>query len=159
MEPALAAALGQVAEAACEGRDPWWLIGSAAMALHGARPLAVGDIDLLMSRSDAERLLLSRGVEPSPGSADGRFRSDVFGRWQAGSYKVEVMAGFHVRADGRWREVVPLSRCTLRVGAAELFVPSVDELVAMCRLFGREKDSEREQLLLSLDPPRGLGRS
>lgn len=121
--------------------------------------MAVGDIDLLMSRSDAEGLLRSRGVEPRPGSGNGHFRSDVFGRWQAGSYKVEVMAGFHVRADGRWREVVPSSRCAVRVGDAELFVPSVDELVAMCRLFGREKDAERERLLLSLDPPRGLGRS
>jgi hypothetical protein len=116
LEPALAAALGLVAEAAREGRDPWWLIGSAAMALHGARLLTVGDIDLLMSRSDAEGLLRSRGVEPRPGSGNGHFRSDVFGRWQAGSYKVEVMAGFHVRADGRWREVVPSSRCAVRVG-------------------------------------------
>jgi hypothetical protein len=131
--------VGAAVEAA---RDPWWLIGSAAMALHGVRGLDVGDVDLLMSRRDAAALLRSKGFEPAPGEKGGRFRSDVFGRWRAGAYVVETMGGFHV--DGR--ELVPATR----VARDGLYVPSVDELIAMCGLFARPKDEERITLLRAL---------
>ncbi|MEA3060603.1 MAG: hypothetical protein QOJ94_384 [Sphingomonadales bacterium] len=109
------------------------------MALHGVAGLEVGDVDLLMSRRDAAALLRSKGVEPAPGEAGGRFHSDVFGRWGAGAYVVETMGGFHV--DGR--ELVPETR----IASGGLFVPSVAELVAMCELFGRPKDAERARRL------------
>ena len=153
MDAALASALGQVAEAAEAAREPWWIIGSAAMALHGA-VLTVGDVDLLMSRSDAAELLTRCGVAPGPGSQHDRFRSDVFGQLRLGRYTVEVMGGFHVHDGAKWCPVVPASRVLAQLGHAELFVPSVADLVAMCRLFGRPKDAQREGLLLALDPPR-----
>jgi hypothetical protein len=142
LPPDLAAALEEVAIAAREARDPWWIIGSAAMAVHGVSGLIVGDVDLLMSRRDATQLLRRRGVEPRLGEANGQFRSDVFGRWQAGAFAVEVMGGFHVNG----RELVPVSR----VAAAGLFVPPVEELIAMCELFGRPKDVERAARLRAL---------
>jgi hypothetical protein len=142
LPPHLAAGLAEVRSAAAGARDPWWIIGSAAMALHGAADLVVGDVDLLMSRSDAAALLRARGVEPAPGEAGGRFRSDVFGRWSAGAYLVETMGGFHV--DGR--ELVPESR----VASGGLFVPNVAEIIAMCERFGRPKDAERARLLRAL---------
>jgi hypothetical protein len=97
------------------------------MALHGVRGLAVGDVDLLMSRRDAADLLRSKGIEPAPGEAGGRFHSDVFGRWRAGGYIVETMGGFHVDR----RELV-------------------SELVAMCELFGRSKDEDRARRLRAI---------
>ncbi|MEA3040250.1 MAG: hypothetical protein QOE79_2763 [Sphingomonadales bacterium] len=112
------------------------------MALHGVAGLAVGDVDLLMSRRDAAALLRSKGVAPQPGEAGGRFRSDVFGRWRAGAYVVETMGGFHV--DGR--ELVPETR----VSRDGLFVPDTAELIAMCALFGRPKDEERARRLRGL---------
>jgi hypothetical protein len=142
LTPHLAAALAQVQAAAAGARDPWWLIGSAAMALHGVRGLTVGDVDLLMSRRDAAALLRSKGVEPEPGEEGGRFRSDVFGRWRAGAYVVETMGGFHV--DGR--ELVPETR----VATGGLFVPNVAELITMCESFGRPKDAERARRLRTL---------
>ena len=150
MEPGLAAALAGVTGVARGSRDPWWVIGSTAMALHGAAPLSVGDIDLLMSRRDAADLLARQGAASGPGAADDRFRSDVFGRFQAGGYSVEVMGGFHVHDGSDWREIVPQSRETVRVRDTELFVPSVLELIEMCRLFGRPKDAERKWLLRNL---------
>lgn len=128
--------------AAAAARDPWWIIGSAAMALHGVPGLAVGDVDLMMSRRDAAALLRSKGLEPAPGEADGRFRSEIFGRWSAGAYVVETMGGFHV--DGI--ELVPETR----LAAGQLHVPSVGELIAMCEMFGRPKDEERARLLRAL---------
>jgi hypothetical protein len=139
-----------VADAAREARDRWWVIGSAAMALHGAA-VQVGDIDLLMSRADAARLLELHGRVPMAGSKHDKFRSEVFGRLELSGYTVEVMGGFHVHDGAEWREVRPQSRIALRVGSAELFVPSVAELIEMCRLFGRAKDAERERLLRALD--------
>ena len=128
------------------------MIGSAAMALHGA-VLQVGDMDLLMSRNDAARLLENARV-PAAGSAHDKFRSDVFGQFRCGDYTVEVMGGFYVCDGAEWREVMPRSRTAFRVGGAELFAPSVEELIEMCRLFGRPKDAEREQLLRALKPSR-----
>jgi hypothetical protein len=146
LNPRLATALGLVAEAAREARDPWWVIGSAAVALHGA-DVDVGDIDLLMSRTDAAWLLASQEVAVAPGAPDVRFRSDVFGRWICGSYTVEVMGGFHVRDGADWRELVPSSRAGFAVGATRLFAPSVEELIGICGLFGRPKDFQRQMLL------------
>ena len=131
-----------MAAAAGEARDPWWIIGSAAMALHGVTGLVVGDIDLLMSRDDAARLLCAKGIEPAPGERGGPFRSDVFGRWAASGFTVEVMGGFRVRG----RELVPASR--QRIGA--VFVPPAEELARMCELFGRPKDAERARRLRGL---------
>jgi hypothetical protein len=136
-----------VGAAAGRAHDRWWIIGSAAMALHGVAGLAVGDVDLLMSRRDADALLRSRGIEPAPGEADGRFRSDVFGRWSAGGFVVETMGGFHV--DGV--ELVPRTR----IDSGGVYVPSVAELIAMCEHFGRPKDEERAARLREL----GTGRS
>jgi hypothetical protein len=152
--PELAAALGELAEVVRDARDPWWLIGSAAMALHGAGPLEVGDIDLLMSRADAALLLERLGVPGGLGTAHDKFRSEVFGQWQCRGYTVEVLGGFHVHDGTRWREVVPRDRVAVSLIGAVLFVPSLDDLIEMCRLFGRPKDAERERLLRSLDPPR-----
>jgi hypothetical protein len=136
-----------VAEAVAGAKEPWWIIGSAAMALHGAGPIQVGDVDLLMSRRDAAWLLEQHGLAAGPGSAHDRFRSDVFGSLALGGFPVEVMSGFHVRDGGRWRELVPRSRIRTDVGGAALFIPSVHELIEMCSLFARPKDRERERLL------------
>ena len=37
-------------------RDPWWIIGSAAMALAGVPGIVPQDIDVLCSRQDSLRL-------------------------------------------------------------------------------------------------------
>lgn len=145
----LDAALQDVARIAGSARQDWWVIGSAAMALHGAR-LQVGDIDLLMSREDAALLLPGQGIAPSLGEPHPRFRSEVFGRCACGGFAVEVMAGFHVHDGADWRELVPSSRVPVRVGEATLFVPAVDELIWMCELFARPKDLERARLLRRL---------
>lgn len=128
------------------------MIGSAAMALHGAA-VDVGDVDLLMSRTDAAWLLAAQGVEPARGSAHERFRSEVFGRVRLGGYTVEVFGGFHVHDGAGWRELVPESRVARTIGESIVFVPSSAELIGMCRLFGRPKDWERERLLRALINP------
>jgi hypothetical protein len=149
LDPALAAALQETVAAlrACE--EPWWLIGSAAMALHGAA-VDVRDIDVLASRRDAAALLQARGLPVRPGREDERFRSEIFGSWSTGARGVEIFAGFHVRTAGGWRELLPQSRECRRIGVTAVFVPSVAELIAWGRLFDRPKDAQREALLRDL---------
>ena len=57
----LDATLARVAAAMAQAgaRDHWWIIGSAAVVLHGV-DTSVADVDLLLSPADAERLLAGR---------------------------------------------------------------------------------------------------
>jgi hypothetical protein len=147
MTPALAETLALVAEAAADAADDWWIIGSAAIVLHGRKVPHVKDVDLLMSAADAETFLKRTGVPVRAGQADDRFRSLVFGLWSRPPIPVEVMGGFSVAGDGGWREVMLSTREPVSVAGACVYVPSAEELVKLLHLFGRAKDFERARLL------------
>lgn len=151
LDRALAAHLADIGRELAGCAEPWWLIGSAAMAVHGA-PVAVHDIDLLLAPTDARALLQRRGVPVEPGAASALFRSDIFATWEAPPYRIELFAGFHVREGQGWRELVPETREARAVNGVALFLPAVPELIAWGRLFGRPKDREREPLLAALLP-------
>jgi hypothetical protein len=147
--PELEALLASLAGELEVCREPWWLIGSAAMAVHGAA-VEVRDVDLLLGLEDAESFLAGRGIAAEPGVPDDLFASTVFARWPEPPFMVELFAGFRVRDRAAWRALVPATRETHRIGGAHLFVPSVEELIAWGRLFGRSKDRAREPLLRAL---------
>jgi hypothetical protein len=147
MTPALAETFALVASAATDATDAWWIIGSAAVALHGRNVPHVKDVDLLMSAADAATFLKRTGGAVRAGQADERFRSLVFGLWTMPPIPVEVMGGFSVAGDGGWREVVLATREPVNVAGACVFVPSGEELVRLLRTFGRPKDLERVRLM------------
>jgi hypothetical protein len=147
--PELEAALAGLAAELSACREPWWLIGSAAMAVHGA-PVGVRDIDVLLSVKDAEAILARRGLPAEPGTPSELFSSAVFASWPAPPFTVELFAGFRLRDRNGWRSLVPETRESHRVGTASIFVPSIAELIAWGRLFGRSKDRAREPLLQAL---------
>ena len=135
---------------ALEGaRDPWWIISSAAVVLHGVTPIEVGDVDVLMSVADARRAMDRLGVVPIEDGASALFRSTLFGRWETPPLVVEIMAGFHVAAAAGWTELLPRTRMPVFVEGAVVYVPERVELAGMLRLFGRPKDLERVRLLAS----------
>lgn len=136
-----------VAGLAAEATDDWWIIGSAAVALHGFNVAAVRDVDLLMSARDAEIFLERVGVRKRSGKPSTQFRSDVFGTWIRPPLPVEIMGGFRLTTSSGWRPVWPESRESKTIGEHALFVPSVPELKAMLMSFGRTKDLERARLL------------
>jgi hypothetical protein len=154
IEPALARLVASLAGELGSCRDPWWLIGSAAMAVHGA-PVEVRDVDLLLGEADAEALLGRRGLAAEPGTPSTIFSSAIFASWPAPPYTVELFAGFRLRHGGGWRPLLPETREMLRVGDTCVFVPAVAELIAWGRLFGRGKDLAREPLLRALLPRQG----
>jgi hypothetical protein len=145
--PGLRQSLERTAALAADATDPWWIIGSAAVLLHGGDVGRVKDIDLMMSSRDAESFLRRAGVEPKRGKASDRFRSTVFGTWSAPPVPVEVFGGFELATDGGWRPVVLTSRQAVSVGHAQVFVPSASELVRLLHSFGRPKDVERAALI------------
>lgn len=147
MTSGLQRTLLMVSDAAAQADDPWWIIGSAAVALHGAEVAGVGDVDLLMSARDAERTLRRVGSEVRAGEPGARFRSVVFGIWRDPPLPVEIMGGLSLAAPEGWSPVRPASRQAIVVEGRELFVPTATELGEILASFGRPKDLERLRLL------------
>jgi len=135
--------LAMVAGAAADAGDAWWIIGSAAVVLHGRSLPEPRDVDLLMSARDAEALLKRLGQAPRKGAPSDRFQSAVFGTWTEPPIPVEIMGGFRLRTREGWQDVAPATREAVTVQGTTLFVPSADELAAFLRAFGRSKDLER----------------
>lgn len=148
MDAKLRETLPTVAGAMAPSRDSWWIIASAAAALHGAET-SVSDVDLLVSPRDGEALLARLGTVGAPTPSD-RFRSDLFGRWEAPPLPIDIMAGFHALGHDGWQPVLPATRVAIPLGDATLFVPDIPELIAHCRLFGRPKDIARAAILQRL---------
>lgn len=136
-----------VAELGESAADPWWVIASAAVALHGAPVDDVRDVDLLMSARDAKRTLMRVGVEPAAGRATDLFRSAVFGTWHDPPLPVEIFGDFDFADAGGWTRVFPLTHEPVTIGDHIVFVPSAAELKQMLIGFGRPKDLARARLL------------
>jgi hypothetical protein len=147
LAPDLRETLVMVAEATRHARDPWWIIASAAVALHGVGLVEVGDVDLVTSVADARRLMDAFGITPIEDGASSLFRSTLFGRWERAPLIAEIMAGFHVATAAGWMEVLPRTRVPILVEGCAVYVPERAELAGMLRLFGRPKDLERVWLL------------
>lgn len=147
LSPELRQTLAMTIEVMRSARDPWWVISSAAVALHGVAWVEVGDVDVLMSSRDARRAVERLGVAPVDDAPSPMFHSAVFGRWTVPPLVVEIMADFHVATAEGWIAVVPLTRVPITVEGRVVWVPEREELVAMLRMFGRPKDLERARLL------------
>ncbi len=138
--------------------DPWCLIGSAAALLVGA-DVGVADVDVLVSRDDAERLMSLwaslRDEHHAPADAD-RFRSH-FARFGFPGMPVEIMGGLELGGTSGWQPV-SAGRLTLAgVDGLAVPVPSVTDQVRILEGFGRDKDRHRAAALRALasSPLRG----
>ena len=138
----LARTLDRLAEAAATLQEPWWVFGGAAMALLGL-DIETPDVDVLVADTDALPLIEALGGRLNPTGGPGQFRSRIFGSAGGAPLPIEVMAGLEVLGGGCWRAVLPRTRVTIPWGRAHLFVPSLEEQAAICRLFGRSKDMSR----------------
>ena len=126
LAPPLERSLRAVAGAMGDAQDPWWIIGSAAVALLGATSVTVADLDVLLSEADAARILPSLGLNAGPGGVDSRFRSTTYARWDAPELPVEFMAGFALRQGEAWVEVAPTTRAAHHLGDVVLYAFDVE---------------------------------
>ena len=143
----LQSTLVEVATIMMPARYDWWIIASAALALHGAGIDDVRDVDVLIDPRDVDAVMTPLGLAPVRGSGDGRFRSDTFVTWTGATLPVELFAGFELFDGARWNRVLPSSRQPITVGNGTLWVPSRAELHAILLSFGREKDLRRAALI------------
>lgn len=150
LSPALVETLEVVVRATGAARDPWWIIGSAAMALYGAERVAPADVDLMMSTQDARRLLRDRGMADDSRGQHENFRSEVFGCLTDEALPIDVMGGFHFRRDDAWVALCPESREAIALPFGAIFAPSFAELIEITRGFGRPKDLVRVQIMQDL---------
>lgn len=150
LDTALSVSLNAIGNVMAEAHDPWWIIASAAVALHGADPGHVADVDVLLSVADAGRILPAIGIELRQGSAHAAFRSSIFGTWTGTALPVEFMADFDRRSGEAWLPVRPVTRQPIRVDGVIVFVPEREELQSMLTAFGRPKDMERARSLAAV---------
>ncbi len=142
--PLLAAALNQIADAATDFSEPWWIIGSAAAALAGADVGIIRDVDLLLSAADGAALAnrwQARRLPDPPASL--QFRSGFFARFSSPGLPIEAMGDFEIEIAGVWRRVAPVTREPV----GRLYMPSVGEQIELLAAMGRPKDEPRIRAL------------
>lgn len=148
LQQPLSATLAELAPVlARNARHDWWIIASAALALHGIDPGPVGDVDVLLDRRDVPAVFAALGLGDGAGQGTALFRSEHFGTWCGSDLPVELMAGFALQKDGEWREIRPRTRQGVGFVGYTLFVPERDELREMFVRFGRPKDLDRAALI------------
>jgi hypothetical protein len=153
--PALFVALAEaVPELHVHCAESWCLIGSAAARLLGAE-VGVADIDVLVSRADAQ-VLASRWADRRDASyvpADGdRFRSH-FARFRFPGMPVELMGGLEHDTDEGWRAVSPGRLVLVGLEGLAVPVPSLDDQIRIFESLGRDKDRVRAGALRRLHRP------
>lgn len=151
--PALYATLAEIVpELHVHCADPWCLIGSAAVLLAGANA-SVADVDVLVSREDAERLMAlwadRREIAHEPADGD-RFRSH-FARFRFPGLPVEVMGGLELHDGDDWRPVWAGRLMLTGLDGLAVPVPSVDDQIRLLESFGRDKDRQRAASLRTLN--------
>jgi hypothetical protein len=146
--PDLESTLLALGPALAAAQHPWWVLGSAAVALISGKADVIQDLDVLFDPRDAEAILGELGLVPLVVPADDQFQSAVLAKWTRAALPVELFAGFCLREDGEWREYVPQSRVAVTLGEAQAFVPNRAELLALLRRFSRPKDLARAAFLI-----------
>lgn len=146
-DPDLVATLSALAQVMERASDDWWIIGSAAVALHGGDPGTIADLDVIVSRRDLDALYAALPLTNTPETGKPMFVSERFGRWSEPPLDVEFMAGLEVLTDGKWQAAKPQTRVAVQSGRVTLYLPDKEELVAILTLFGRDKDLRRAATL------------
>ncbi|MDZ4350664.1 MAG: hypothetical protein U1A22_14155 [Xanthomonadaceae bacterium] len=126
-------------------RQPWWLIGSAALTAWGVPGIVCQDIDLLVGLDDAARLediWAARRERSFVTVNDHLFRSR-FARFTGFGLPVETMGGLELNVAGNWRPVIPTDRRCLSTPAGDLYLPSLPALIDILDAFGRDKDRDK----------------
>jgi hypothetical protein len=123
-------------------RDPWWIIGSAAMALAGVPGIVPQDIDVLCSRNDA-LVLRERWSDHVDGrfvpTEEARFRS-TFARFTHLPMPLEIMGGLEVMTATGWQELRVHDDQRIDIASHAVRIPTLADQRRILLAFGRDKD-------------------
>jgi len=127
--------------------DDWWIIGSAATVLCGVATEAK-DVDVFASEATIANVLERLSLGPLPPSHDPLFRSALFARHQPpGAVPVEFMGGFEIKSGNSWQPLQLHTRRRIETARGPVFVPELDEQIAVLQMFGRDKDLRRADII------------
>lgn len=143
-------ALAELAALLMPAHNPWWIIGRAAVVLHGADEAPLKAVEVLVSPGDARRLIELPGLTKQPPVAMPLFRSRSLLTTTLQGLPIEIMAGFENHAGGKWQAVMPRTRLAVAVDGAEVFIPECNELIGILTRFGRKKDLARAAALSAM---------
>lgn len=129
--------------------DPWWLLGSAAIALSGIDPNGVRDLDVLVSPADADRLMARHKLANDADGGNLLFRSDTLLLPDLGQVPVEIMSNYFIKAGATWKLLTPKTRVRVKAAEIDMFVPEISEQIEILMALGRPKDFARVELLRS----------
>lgn len=141
-------------------RDPWTVIGSAAVALAGC-DVTVADVDVLTSKRDAACLIalwhtrLDDTHEPMADSD--RFRSH-FARFRFPGLPLEVMGGLELNGSNGWQPVHVDNVVHVTCAGVDVPIPAPSEQIRILESFARPKDMQRAAWLRGLAAPRPADR-
>ncbi|MCG6114634.1 MAG: hypothetical protein MEQ84_05485 [Mesorhizobium sp.] len=148
MDAKLAGALQEIARAAPAGREDWWIIGSAALVLAGVEGVEPADVDLFGSAETLSLFLDNWQEQPAAPKPGTRFRSDPYLRVDRPEcLPIETMGDLEVLSQRGWQKVLPTTRLAVEIDDLPVFIPALDEQLAILRLFGREKDLAKIRLV------------
>lgn len=150
INPQLEATLDVVARDCANLSDPWWVFGSAGMALVGVSGLTPPDVDLIVSPRDALALIALWDARRLAAAPSPLFRSEIFAKAEQFQPPIEIMAGFEAFSQSVWAPVVPATRERIDWKGGAVFTPSAAEQAQIARRFGRPKDLARVALLEAL---------
>ena len=140
-----------IADGLAQLQDTCYVVGSSALVLAGIELENIDDVDLLTSNRDAAFLKqlwkTNRLDNYSPAHAD-KFLSN-FGRFKFDEILIEVMGElkvFHenewqILSINAWQEVVINEKVSVKI-------PTLTEQYRIFKLFGREKDLKKANLIL-----------
>jgi hypothetical protein len=157
LTPGLEPTLAEVSRVATRLQDPWWVIGSAAIALLGVN-IEVLDVDLLLSERDARMLLAdwASPVGPPEGGpyaatateGQDRFRS-IFGIHSSTPIPIEIMGALEVCVEDQWLPVQPTTRLQVHLPGGPICIPDAADQLALLLMFKRPQDLVRAEMLMT----------
>jgi hypothetical protein len=151
MSPALEKALRLVAQHGSWLESDWWVIGSTAALLDGNKQFDPDDVDVFGSTETMNAFVKSFGCELSEAPDHHQFRSMPYQRIALpDSTPIEVMGGLEVLNNGQWQKLLITTRIEISGFGAPLWIPTVEEQIAIFEMFGRPKDLEKAAVLAAL---------
>lgn len=121
------------------------------MILAGVELEKLGDINILTTSADANFLKMQwkgREVKGHKYAFERIFRSNS-GRFKFESLDAEVMGNLEVNAGQQWVPLLVRQFMNVRVGDLQVKIPTIKEQHRIYKFFGRPKDLEKAEMLMS----------
>lgn len=129
--------------------DDYFIIGSAALVLTGIDIKNIPDIDILTSDRNAnylKEIWKDKLVENHITKRDDLFSSN-FAHYNFEALDIEVMGNLKIQNNNKWEPLIIQDYVIISDGEMQIKVPTLQEQERILKLFGREKDLVKLNLI------------